>query len=410
MTRKSLFFPLASVLGLLACDDTTNTTSTGGSGGSQTSSSSSGAQTTSSSTGTGGLPNVEASDACPGNVIELGLDQSIKLTGTTIGAKDDYHEFCADSDPMTTSAPDVVYQLKTDHYCSFTADIDDGGTWDSAFELRAMGCADRTGGDECINKTKHLGRELPPGTYFIVVDGAGKTSGAFSLTLNCASPKCGDGILNSSEEQCDVGTSTPGDGCGDPGTPSACKFETTVAPDACADITPTVGTVAIAKGQTVFVPTALPLFNTAQGKDDYEGSCSFTGFSGPDQVFAVQPSGSGVLTVVIGRDYNGIDYCQPPGYNQPECWNSVAWIHEADCSNDTAKELTLADMPTPPIDGNGFGQNGNASCRYSTVATNNVLTLNANVTAGKTYYLFVEGDTPEGAGHSGPYLLNMKLQ
>lgn len=389
---------LVGFAGLAGCDDGTTTTSSGGGGGVGGATSSSTGDMTSSSTG---IPSVEATDACPGNLIELGLDQSVELTGTTKGAKDDYHEFCADSDPMTTSAPDVVFQLKTDHYCTFTADlteIDPG--FDAAFQIRATTCADRAGGDDCANlatKGEHIGRELPPGTYFIVVDGANKTSGAFNLVLNCKSPTCGDGVLNSGEEQCDPGDPTPGDGCGDPGGSNACKFQTSAAPDTCADVTDMFGTVTIAKGQTLFVPSELPLHNTAEANDDYGGTCSFTGFSGPDQVFAVKPTGSGILTVIIGRDYNGIDYCQPPNYDQPECWNSVAWMHEADCSNDKTKELPKA--------GNSSG------CVYSDpVGTNNVLTLTQDVEAGKTYYLFVEGDTPEGAGHSGPYLLNMKLQ
>lgn len=406
-TRKPLFFAsFVSVLALAACDDGTSTTATGGTGGGTTSSTTTSSTTTTTSastTGTGGMPNIEASDTCPGNLVELALDQTVVLSGTTVGANDDYKEFCADSDPNgSTSAPDVVYQVKTDAYCSFSADLAEASPgFDGAFQMRATTCGDRSGGDVCVNlatKGEHIGKELTPGTYFFVIDGANKTSGDFTLTLSCKTPTCGDGILNSGEEQCDPGAPMPGDGCGDPNSANACKFEATSAPDTCADITNTVGTIGIAKGQTLFVPAALPLFNTAEASDDYEGTCSFNNFSGPDQVFAVKPTGTGILTVIIGRDYNGVDYCQPPAYDQAECWNSVAWMHEADCSNDMMKELPKA--------GNSSG------CVYSVpdLATNNVLTLTQDVEAGKTYYLFVEGDTPEGPGHSGPYLLNMKLQ
>jgi cysteine-rich repeat protein len=419
LTRKPLFLACCACLPVLAlavgCDDNSQTTSTGATGG-ETSTSSSGKTTSSissSSTGMGGLPNVDPADKCPGNLIELGLDQSIKLTGTTAGQNDDYHEFCADSDPATTSAPDVVYELKTSQYCSFSMDLVGSAGFVPAAELRAQGCADRNGGDECINSSSlsHLGKELVPGDYFIVVDGANKTSGDFTLTLSCKTPGCGDGIINSAEEQCDPGTPTPGDGCGDPGSTSACKFEATDAPDTCAEVSNTNGTIGIAKGQNVFVPAALPLFNTAAATDDYEGSCSYTNFSGPDQVFAIKPTSSGLMTVVIGRDYQGMDYCQPPNYDQAECWNSVAWIHEDDCSTDMTKELALANAPEGTQNmSTGFWDNGNLTCRWSTPADNNVLTIQANVTAGKTYYLFVEGDTPEGAQHSGPYLLNVVLQ
>lgn len=407
MTRKPLLplrratgATLASVASLLlvvGCDDGVGTTSSGGSGGGATVSSSASVNMTSSSTG---VVAVEASDTCPGNVVNLGLNQTVELKGTTVGAKDDYHEFCADSDPMTTSAPDVVFQLELPEYCSFFADLVEADTaFDGAFQLRAASCSDRTGGDDCQNLNKHgehLGREVPPGTYFLIVDGANKTSGEFTLTVSCKAPACGDGIINSAEEQCDPGAPTPGDGCGDPATPSACKFQASTAPDTCGDITDMSGTIGIAKGQNLFVPAELPLFNAAAANDDYAGTCSYTDFSGPDQVFAVKPTGSGVLTVILGRDYNGIDYCQPPNYDQAECWNSVAWMHEADCSNDKMKELPKA--------GNSTG------CIYSIpdVATNNVLTFKQDVEAGKTYYLFIEGDTPE-VGHSGPYLLNVKL-
>ncbi len=408
MIRKPLFLAsLASLVLVVGCDDGTDTTSTGGSGGGTTSSSSSTTTTNASSSSTG-IAKVEATDACPGNVVDLPLDTTVELTGTTVGAKDDYHEFCADSDPMTTSAPDVVFQLQIPNYCSFSVALDEiDPNFDGAFQLRATTCADRAGGDECLNLNKHgenLGKEVPPGTYFLIVDGANKSSGQFNLTVSCKSPACGDGILNSGEEQCDPGAPTPGDGCGDPTTPSACKFEASTAPDTCGDITNMAGTIGIAKGQNLFVPSELPLFNTAASNDDYSGTCSFTDFSGPDHVFAVKPTGSGVLTVVIGRDFNGVDYCQPPLFDQPECWNSVAWMHEADCSNDKMKELPKTTAP----DGTG----NSSGCVYSVpdVATNNVLTFTQDVEAGKTYYLFVEGDTPEGAGHSGPYLLNVKLQ
>ena len=224
-----------------------------------------------SSSSTGITP-VDPSDTCPGNTITLGLDQTVELKGTTVGATDDYHEFCADSDPMTTSAPDVVFQLDLPQYCSFFADLVEGDTaFDGAFQLRAASCSDRTGGDDCQNLNKHgehLGREVPPGTYFLVVDGADKTSGEFTLTVSCKTPMCGDGIINSGEEQCDPGAPTAGDGCGDPTTTSACKFEASTAPDTCGDITNSTGTIGIAKGQSLFVPGALPLFNTAAASDD----------------------------------------------------------------------------------------------------------------------------------------------
>lgn len=283
------------------------------------------------------------------------------------------------------TGPDVVYELRTAQYCSFHLDLETTPPFEGAVSLRAKTCAAEAGGDECLHGAMNtvFRKDLAPGTHWVIVDGDQGTAGEFTLTLRCDAPTCGDGIQNLGED-CDPGVPVPGDGCTDPAPVTGCKFEAAPAADTCAAamVTP----IPIIKGQPHFLPETLPLFNTATAADDYVGTCSYATGSGPDQVFAVIPNVDATLEVIVGRDYLGVDYCQFP-YDQPECWNYVAWIRTS-CT-DTASEK---------------------SCTYSDTTFNNgVLILHQIVQAGVTYYVFVEGDTMDGPGHSGPYLLSLAL-
>ncbi len=66
-------------------------------------------------------------------------------------------------------------------------------------------------------------RDLPAGTYFIMVRGYTSDTGAYTLFVNLVEPACGNGYRESrAGEECDDGNATAGDGCD-----SLCAFEGT---------------------------------------------------------------------------------------------------------------------------------------------------------------------------------------
>jgi len=319
----------------------------------------------------------------------LGLDKTVTLEGTTVGAMDDYKEFCADID-ATTSAPDVVYQVVLPNTCTFAVNFDDQG-FNGAVAIRTVCDTRNTGADTCVNLApdgETIKKELAAGTYFIVVDGGAKdAAGAFALTLSCTTPVCGDGVVNSAEEQCDPGPANPNDSCGDPGQANGCKILSAPFADTCADITTPIP---VTTATPVFVPTAPPLESSLSGNDDYESpTCSNPGAGAPDQVYEFIPATSGTLTVTTGQNYNGQAFCSPPN-QQPECFTHVLWFKSGDCENGAEISCVFSDL----------------------VQNNNVATLAIQVVAGTPYFLFVEGNSSDAqtVGENGPYLLKATLQ
>jgi len=363
----------------IGCGDS-GTSSSGGDGGTSSSG------TTTAMSSSTGVPPVDPTDKCPGNAVTLDYDQGVVLAGTTVGATDDSKEFCGDSGDAT-SAPDVVFQVKIVHTCSFTMNLDDMG-FDAAVAIRKTCDTRDAGADSCINLLmdgETTKQELAAGTYYVIVDGAAAgAAGSFKLTLDCATPKCGDGILNSAEEQCDPGPADPNDSCGDPGQTDGCKIQTAPAADTCADVMP----VMISPGAATFIPASPPLVSSLQGNDDYESpDCSFVGMGAPDQVFEFVPTANGTLSITIGANYNGEAYCQPPN-TQPECFIHTMWFKTGDCVNAPEDSCVFSDFTND----------------------NNVNTIQATVTAGTPYFLFVEGNSGSTAQfENGPYLLKATL-
>jgi len=321
----------------------------------------------------------------------LNLDQSVSLDGTTVGATDDYQEFCV---LAASAAPDVVYQVKIDQACSFFLDFTENGSFDGLVEIRGTTCGTESNGDLCINlgtSNETFKTELAAGTYSIIVDGATTdATGDFTLNLTCATPMCGDGILNSAEEQCDPGPANPNDSCGDPGQVDGCKIQSVKGADTCADINAST-TTNLALNQTVFLPMSLPLYSSLDGVDDYDPvdpNCNI-GSGAPDQVFKFTPAASGTLSITVGQDYNGMDYCQPPNFDQPECFIHQMWLRSTDCEAGTELACVWSDV----------------------INDNDVNTISATVTAGTSYFLFVEGDSNlTDQGENGAYLLKASLK
>lgn len=329
----------------------------------------------------GGAPD----ETCPGLTIPVALGGTVTITGDTSLGGDDWKTFCADPD-AASSAKDLVYHLALEGPCTLSLQMDAAPALEAGISLRTT-CESETG-SACLDPT--LGTSFAFATdasdYYVVIDGVHQTSGPFSLEVRCGAPVCGDGTVNPGEE-CDGG---PGvqllDGCGDPGTPEACMLQGSPVANICADITVTH---AIALGQTLFLPEALPLYDTLRATNEYESpTCSFVGASGPDQVMRIVPAADGQLSVTIGQDHDGVDFCAPP-YDMATCWNHVIWIRETDC--ESGAELACA-WSDPVFD-------------------NAVNTITVPVVAARAYYVFVEGDLEDPSpGHNGPYVLRAVLE
>jgi hypothetical protein len=430
-TRSLRTLALLTVPGLLiaGCGDsgTTSSTGTGGSASTTTgsmtttvSSTTTGSTSSTMSSTSSGLPPVMATDKCPGNLIDMPLDTNVSLQGTTVGASDDYKEFCGDTKAAGMGSPDVVYQFKVENRCSFFLNLSAmGPSWNPVAAIRTVCDTRNQGSDYCISGAmggQTFKGELQAGTYSIIVDGDGSTAGgAYSMNLQCLTPKCGDGVLNTSEEQCDLGPNPAADsGCGAPGTPNACKLTPRPAADTCADIATTAAatvniTTTATTANPLVVPAAKPIFDMRVANQDYIASCSTPAASngpGLDQVFKFVPATSGTLSVTIGKDASGMDYCQPPNYDQPECWVHTMWFQSV-CMKEPAS------MPqTFPLELPAAGQVSGTGCVHSDVSTNYVDTATVSVVANQPYYLFVQGQTTDKLiqGENGPYILRATLQ
>ena len=117
--------------------------------------------------------------------------------------------------------------------------------------------------------------------------------------------------------------------------------------------------------------------------NDYSGSCSFPP-GGPDRVYAVTPTASGNLTVSIGYAADGTTDICAVNVNDPGCWDRV--IYARTSCTDAATELACGDL-----------------------GAFNVEKITFAVTAGTTYYVFVDGYDDQYYS-AGPYNLVFKLQ
>ena len=334
-------------------------------------------------TGTGGTPTVEATDTCPGAAVALAPGETVVGVGSTTAATDDYTTFCGDTTPEM-DAGDVVFQVTTSAPGTFHAVLDDAGTFDGVLSIRRDGCEARIANDECVNfatNGEDYKTDLGAGTYWVVVDGATGTSGDFSLEMSLAQPACGDGVVNASAgEECDP--ATPDDTCFPAGDPEECTLQ----PPPVASLETCPGyEVSIAGGQSLL----LGPFNNTTYVDDQVGTCAGD-VGGRDNVFQFSPTMPGQLTVTLGNDPNGQPWCDTCPDGCPDgggCWAFIVYAREVACEGGTAVEL---------------------ACDYDPTFTELTASVTFPVTAGASYWVFVDSNY-NGEYTAGPYYLNATL-
>lgn len=310
------------------------------------------------------------SDKCPGEAFSLKLGDSKTISQSTEGASDDLSSSCGDADPATGS-PDLVYALTLEGDGSFKAKATAaaGSTLNPSLYLRT-GCEDDATTVQCVDfgsgKAEILTGDLKAGTYYLVIDGGNKTSGAFDLSLSYAASTCGDNVLNAGEA-CDP----PGPGCD-----QACQFEMApVKQDKCPGV-----------GNTFQIPeTGLAISDhyTTGFKDDYTpGGCATPGTGGPDSVYQLVPDVAGMMTVKVGVDVDGQTSVCDQDLESPGCFDRVLYVRttcgdaatEVTCSNTGAYDPESITFPVE-----AFGQ----------------------------YYVFVDGASPS---EFGSYTLFVSIQ
>jgi cysteine-rich repeat protein len=213
----------------------------------------------------------------------------------------------------------------------------------------------------------------PAGSFWLVVDGVDGQSGEYTVDISCSAPTCGDLVVNEGEE-CDLGQGVGNDTCSD-----TCTAEGAIAADSCLDVG---APFQVSLGTTV-LPASDPWFTNADANHDAIGSCAYQGeLDGKDEVFAFVPEASGTLTIATALDLAGNAVCTT--FLEPECWFSFLFVREADCTNGAELACSGIDLDT------GANQ------------------ISLPVTAGTTYYLFVDGLNGEFYSY-GPYTLHFTL-
>jgi hypothetical protein len=307
---------------------------------------------------------------CPGEAVTLKLGDAVTISQTTEGGSDELSSTCGDAD-LTADSPDLVYALTLEGDGSFKAKATAAGdsALNPALYLRTS-CDNDADTVQCVDfgsgKAELLTGDLKAGTYYLIVDGGNKTSGAFDLALSYTAPMCGDNVLNAGEA-CEP----PGPGC-DP----ACQLQAApLQQDKCPGV-----------GNTFQIPESgltIPDHFSTGFKDDYTpGGCVTPGAGGPDRVYQLVPDVAGMMTIKVGVDVDGQTSVCDQDLESPGCFDRVIYVRTT--CGDAATEITCsnAGVYTPesitfPVD--AFGQ----------------------------YYVFVDGASPS---EFGSYTLFVSIQ
>jgi cysteine-rich repeat protein len=202
------------------------------------------------------------------------------VTGTTDAANPSFYRGACDG--FGVDGPEAVFTFTLTAAASLRFSTDNAGTnYDTILYLRASDCdsgaaeigCDNDGGSMFSNLTMY---DLPPGVYFLFLDGNNGAAGDYELSI--VSVACGDGFVDAPiGEQCDDGNTTAGDGCD-----ASCLLEPVMCPTG-APFTDITGNI---DGATV-TGTLDPAVDTM----DYDGTCG--GF-GPEHIYQI--------TLTAGQD------------------------------------------------------------------------------------------------------------
>lgn len=395
----------AILVAACSCGDDTSTGGggNGGSGGNGTGATGAGANTGATGGGgatggsggvggTGGAPSSAESCTEPG-VINLTDTASVSgaITATTAG---DHFAFCADSMDSGSQFPELVYQVTTSTPCILTGTVNAEFDAALAFAVDLAECGDPS---YCVNtagaQTETFTTPVAAGTYYFTVTST-DGPGAFTLDVACATPACGDTFVTGMEE-CDDGNTMSGDGCD-----SNCQLEVTEASLTCAGAEAAAGH-AIALNQVLHLPSGQPYANNVNGINNGRGSCMWPPDAGlgesdsPDEVYRVVPAANGTLKFTIGLDENDMPFC---GVGEPSlpyptgCWDRAIYARSGDC--DAGTEVACSDISGPVT------HTGNW---YDTEE------VSFPVTAGTSYYLFVDGWITGYGFNTGAYVARIEL-
>jgi cysteine-rich repeat protein len=335
--------------------------------------------------GGGPPPEPPPNDGCLGEPVALSPGLTVEINGTLVGAADDLTTFCADVSTGPGN-PDVVYQLDVAADVSLRMRVV-ATEFDPALSLRLLTCEVESSGDACLNfgnGAEATGVSLAAGTYWVVIDSADGNAGEFVLELAATTPVCGDGILNPGE-QCDKGPGIPDDGCRDPGMDAECTFGEepgSTAQTAC----PGLGPVEVKMSADPLNPHIQrlgPFYNGTGGNVQTNATtedlyvCGWAA-QGPENVFHVVPESSGTLFARIGYDDNGAVICDL----DPSCGDFILYMRQTSCD---------AQVPEDPLQ--------QLACVDFDDGFQEILVIQAPVTGGSDYWVFVDGlDTTYGLG------------
>ncbi len=354
---------------------TSSTGSTGGTGGT-------GGMTTSSS----GAP---ANDTCAtAEVHSLTVGGSqLMVTGTTEGSVTNFKGTCG------TTSNGVVYQVTTTAEGTLTLTVSPAASSTlSPVVYQETTCGTTGLCFQLPSSTNKVVEDLPAGTHYFIVAGAGSTSGAFTLTATDTTPTCGDGAVNTGE-QCDLGSLATAQweaaGCYPPGNAQQCKT------------VPAETTEATCPGLQILVPAGTtnqnldPNGTNVGFPQTYSGSCSQKGScpmcSGPSRVYQMVPAVSGTVTVSIGYEADGVTTSCNADMNSAACWDMTLFARTS--CGDSSTEI--------PTSGSTIG--------CSDPADPNAAIVSFPVVGGTSYYVFVAG-YDNGQYGSGPYNLFVTLK
>lgn len=277
-------------------------------------------------------------DACPGDdpAIPIVVDAPAAIySGSTVDAADDL-DTCFSEDPADDGG-DWILQFELPAAASLRIELEDGEGLDGNLVVRSD-CTDAATEycfpHDSFGNLKAYNFHTEPGTFSVVVDGVGDTSGPFDVRVTATTPACGDGILNPGEI-CDDLPGNPNDNCIDAGEEGECTF--IPAPEEL-DTCPGEA-IAVPEGETILL--AGDGYSTDGFIDDYSGSCEFAE-GGVDRVFALTPAVTGMMTITIGADDDGNFICDTAPVGDPRCWDGMLYTRatcdleasELDCSND----------------------------------------------------------------------------